>query len=442
MRWHRPHDATMTVKIAMTLIGVMLLVAGGAVYYIVKVTGEQSSQEFDRRLKSQLTAILSLMDETPAGDRARLLPALNTPLFSVDLQDTPRGFVPPRGEARRVLTEMTDDILSPLKSRTVRVHVPDWDESRSPVADTRIAVALKDGGWLVFGIPSYITHTIWKTGEVLTAVLWVIIFILLVIFIAKRLSRPLRRFTEAAERLGTDLDAPPMSEHGGPELKRAARAFNQMQTRLQRYLEDRTLMLAAISHDLRSYLTRLRLRIEFLEGEERDKAARDVEDMERILNDTLDFARDDAAKEERDSIELAAFAKDRTSRFADAGADVSFTGGPALTLVARPVAIARALDNLIENAVHHAGSARISIEAADDMAALVVRDPGPGIPQEEWEAVFRPFYRLNSARTLGTGGSGLGLAIARSTARSHGGDVRFIQDGQGFGVRLELPVKK
>jgi len=435
MKWHKAHhDASMTFKIALTLIGVMLLVASGAVYYVVKVTGEQSSQEFDRRLKNQLTAILTLMDETPPADRPRLLPAINTPLFSVELQDTARGFVPPSGEARRVFNEMSEDILAPLKDRTVRVHVPDWDESVSPVADTRIAVKIEGGQWLVFGIPSYITHTIWKTGEVLTALVWVIVFIALIIVAAKRLSRPLRRFTEAAERLGRDLNAPPMSEHGGPELKRAARSFNAMQVRLQAYLEDRTLMLAAISHDLRSYLTRLRLRIEFLDGDERDKAVRDVEDMERILNDTLDFARDDAAKEDRVETDLTGFVADRVARFADAGQAARFDGGTGAKIEVRPVALARALDNLIDNALHHGGAASVSLEGA----AITVRDPGPGIPESEWEKVFQPFYRLDEARTLGAGGSGLGLAIARSIARSHGGDVTFVRDNQGFAVRLDL----
>lgn len=440
-RWHRPRDASMTVRIAGTLIVVLLIVAGVAIWYVAGVTGRATGEEFKRRLGNQLEAIVTLMDETPAAERPKLIAAISSPLFTVALQDTARGFVPARGEARRILTDMTDQgILAPLKTRTLRVHVPEWDETKNRMADTKLAVRLEDGAWLVFAIPSYVTNTIWTSTGILTGLGWVIAFIILILVVAKRMSRPLRRFTEATERLGRDLNAPPMAETGGPELKRAARTFNDMQQRLQRYLDDRTLMLAAISHDLRSYLTRLRLRIEFLEGEERDKAARDVEDMERILNDTLDFARDDAAREEVVQTDLSAFAAERIARFAEAGKAARFDGGPALTAPVRPVALARALDNLIENAIRHGGEAAISVAGEDGLGIITIRDKGAGIPEAEWEKVFRPFYRADQARTLGAGGTGLGLAIARSTVRGHGGDVRFMRDGQGFGVRLELPL--
>ena len=264
---------------------------------------------------------------------------------------------------------------------------------------------------------------------------------LLAVWVSRRVTAPLGRFAAAAGRIGTDVNAAPMDEGGPTEIKTAAQSFNRMQERIRRFVDDRTLMLAAISHDLRTVLTRLRLRIEYIEDDEqKSKAMADIADMQTMLDATLSFAREDAAAEETTPVDLTGLVQTICDEKADTGAAVQFEGHRRLVMACRPVAVRRALENLIDNAVLYGNEAAVSMAETEEGVHMDIADRGPGIPETEHEDVFAPFYRLERSRSRQTGGTGLGLAVARTIARRHGGDVT-LQDRPGGGliVRFMLP---
>jgi signal transduction histidine kinase len=261
---------------------------------------------------------------------------------------------------------------------------------------------------------------------------------------ARRLTAPLARFVTAAERLGVDGTAAPLAETGPTELRAATRAINRMQERLSRFVEDRTRMVAAIGHDLRTPLTRLRLRVEFVDDPEiQRRILSDLGEMEAMINATLAFARDDAAHEPRVAADLADLLQSLCDDRSDAGAEAPYRGPAHLTVTCRPVALRRALANLIDNAINYGGRAEVALAALADhpTVTITINDDGPGIPEAEQEKVFLPFYRLDPSRSRDTGGTGLGLAVARTIIRGHGGDITLANRPQGgLGVTVTLPV--
>ena len=201
-------------------------------------------------------------------------------------------------------------------------------------------------------------------------------------------------------------------------------------------------MLAAISHDLRTPITTLRLRAEFIEDPEtRDKILETLDEMQQMTEATLAFLREDAAREDSRQVDLAALIQSLCDDLADAGREVAFAGAGRTPLVCRPVALKRALANLIENAVAYGARARVALEEGAAELRIVIDDDGPGIPPDRMEAVFEPFVRLEESRSRETGGVGLGLAIARSIARGHGGDVTLENRPEG-GLRAILRLPK
>lgn len=266
--------------------------------------------------------------------------------------------------------------------------------------------------------------------------------VLLILWAVRRLTRPVRELAAAAERLGRDVNAPPLPESGPREVATAAAAFNTMAGNIRRFVADRTQMLAAIGHDLRTPITRLRLRAELMEDDRlRERTLRDLEEMERMIAATLAFARDDAAQEQAVPLDLAALARTVLDEAADGqdGAATAYAGPDHLVLPLRPLAMKRALANLVGNALRYGGAARILLEHGPHGAVLAVEDEGPGIPAEALEDVFRPFHRLEASRNSETGGTGLGLTIARSIARAHGGEL-VLRNRPGGGLRAELSL--
>lgn len=402
----------------------------------------------------RLIAIVELVEATPAAERPRLLRALNGPLLQVQFLPAP----PPRvGEERRFeqrIRRHLSRLLEPLGDRPVEIQVlAGWRDSLDDVmpppthdlprwrGGVLVSVGEADGSWLVFTARhDRPIRRGWPALIWLAAMVGLIV--LISIWAAHRLTRPLRRFTEAADRLGLDVRATPLPEHGSRELRRATRAFNRMQERLRRFVDDRTLMLAAISHDLRTMLTRLRLRAEFIEDDEQQrKALADLDEMQSMLDATLSFARDDAAEEARTRFDIASLLQSLCDDLADTGQAVTYDGPDRLTFEGRPTALRRAFGNLIDNAVRYGHEAKVGLIGHDDRVEVTVSDRGPGIPAEMREKVFTPFFRLEGSRSRETGGTGLGLAVVRAIARRHGGDVT-LGDAHGGGLlaRVVLPV--
>lgn len=266
----------------------------------------------------------------------------------------------------------------------------------------------------------------------------------LILWGVRRMTRPITQLAAAAEALGRNVNAPPLPETGPTETAQAAHAFNTMASRIRRFVDDRTQMLAAIGHDLRTPITRLRLRAEFLDDDEqRRKMLRDLAEMEAMIDATLAFARDDAAREPQVAFDLAALCQTVLDEASDAApeAEIAYDGPDRLPATGRPAALKRALANLVGNALAYGGAARVALEADAAQLRVRVEDDGPGIPPDQLEAVFQPFRRLEGSRNRETGGTGLGLTIARNILRAHGGDVVLAnRPGGGLAAVAMLPV--
>lgn len=269
----------------------------------------------------------------------------------------------------------------------------------------------------------------------------------LILWAVRRLMRPVADLAAAAERLGRDVNAPALPENGPREVAQAAAAFNGMSSNIRRFVADRTQMLAAISHDLRTPITRLRLRAEFMEDEEQQRRMlADLAEMEAMITSTLTFARDDAAAEPATPLDLASLARTVLDEATDATPDlaerISYSGPEHFVMPLRPLAMKRALGNLVANALKYGDAARLSLEPRGGGALLVLEDDGPGIPEHAQELVFQPFQRIEGSRNRETGGTGLGLTIARSIFRAHGGEVtlhnRAASDAGAGGLRVVM----
>jgi signal transduction histidine kinase len=257
------------------------------------------------------------------------------------------------------------------------------------------------------------------------------------------ITAPLSDFARAAERLGMDVNAPPLAEDGPEEVRAAARAFNQMQKRIRSFVEDRLRMLAAMSHDLRGPITRLRLRTEQLAigGDAQDKMLADLDEMALMVDSSLAFARDEAAEETSQPVDLAALITTLCDDALDAGYPADFAWEGRLVYRGRPLALKRLFANLIDNAVRYGQRAEVYLSASPQHVQVVVEDDGPGIPSDQMENVFKPFFRLERSRNKRTGGIGLGLATARSIARAHGGDV-VLENRPGGGLRATVTLPR
>lgn len=260
---------------------------------------------------------------------------------------------------------------------------------------------------------------------------------------ARRLAEPFQLFADAAERLGRDPRGArlPVSLKGTAEINVAVSAFNEMQDRLRRYVEDRTAMVGAIAHDLRTPLTRLRFRIENVPEEVRAKMAGDLDQMEEMISAALTFVRDASGPAERTPLELSSLLESICDEMAETGADTQAALGDKVVIEGDPVALRRLFTNLLENAVKFGGRARARVYRDGASAYVEIEDDGPGIPPEDAERVFEPFYRREPSRSRQTGGIGLGLAVVRSVARGHGGDAVMInRSGGGLTARVQLPL--
>ena len=306
----------------------------------------------------------------------------------------------------------------------------------------RISVRLTDGSWLNVLAPFEPGDSMWRPRFVLPLLMALVLVTGVALLAVRKATLPFARFAAAAERLGVDVGAPPMTETGPREVRRAAQAFNVMQERISRFVQDRTQMLAAISHDLKTPITRLRLRAEFVEDDEqRIKMLADLEEMEAMIASTLAFARDDATSEPRLRLDLAALVQGMVEDLEDLGADCAYAGPQSLVIQARPASLKRAIANLLDNAMKYGGSARLDLSAAGGDIHLVIDDDGPGIPERDFERVFAPFVRLEASRSRDTGGSGLGIAVARAAIRAQGGDITLAnRPGGGLRATVSLPV--
>ena len=259
--------------------------------------------------------------------------------------------------------------------------------------------------------------------------------------ISRQLVKPLKQLSETAQRFSTDMQCSPLPLKGPKEVREAAQSFNLMQQRIQRFVEERMQLVAAISHDLRTPLTRLRLRVDGLPDSEQQKAIRDIEEMRSMIQSTLAFIRDDAAKEQSTKIDLASLLSSICDETSDAFGPAEFQGPDKCIRDCKPMALKRALTNLIENAVKYGKQANVILSCTNDIAQIIISDQGNGIPETEFENVFLPFYRIEKSRNRKTGGVGLGMSVARTIIQGHGGKISLCNQTpqQGLCITIELP---
>ncbi len=299
---------------------------------------------------------------------------------------------------------------------------------------------LEDGRWLNAAFYQHDKGNLWTSRSLMSLGLTALMLALISIFIASRIARPLRDLATAAEALGRGQNLPPLLEDGPDEIKRTAQSFNKMQSRLHRFVEDRTKMLAAIGHDLRTPLTSLRLRAEFVNDEDiQRKMIATIDELQSMTEAAISFARGESIKEETRAIDLEALVGSICNDQSDLGHPVTHVEGVKVKYRCRPDSLRRAIRNLVENAVRYGGEAKVSLRDTTSTIDIVVEDRGPGIPDNMVEKVFAPFVRLETSRSRQTGGSGLGLSIVRAVSRQHGGDISFSNTETGMQAILSLP---
>ena len=302
-------------------------------------------------------------------------------------------------------------------------------------------VRLQDGTWATFDtqITPESANLPWRLLLTLAALLAVV---LVVSYVAVRwVTRPLHLLASAADELGRDINRPPLPESGPVEVSRAAHAFNNMQARLIHFIEERTRILAAMSHDLKTPITRMRLRAEMLEDENlREKFEKDLLEMQAMVTQALDFMRGLSKGEPEQLVDVMALLETLQADNEAMGRKVTIAGDVAKPLRGVPQMLKRCIANLIDNAVLYGKQAEIQVAETATELTLRIRDHGPGMPNTELECVFEPFYRLEGSRNRETGGTGLGLSIARNIARAHGGDVHLRNhENGGLEAILTLP---
>lgn len=274
----------------------------------------------------------------------------------------------------------------------------------------------------------------------LNLALLVLLLVIVLYLAARSITRPLSDLARAADSVGRDLRPAQLAERGARELRDAARAFNTMHDRLRRYLDSRTRVLAAMSHDLKTPLTRLRLQVETLEDESlQTRIGRELDEMEGMVREALSLFRGLDDGEPPGSVDVGALLAQIREEFTGMGAQVTLSGHALQPYVAKPQALKRCITNLVANAVKFGTRADLLLEDGADLV-IRVRDCGPGVPPEELERVFEPFYRLESSRNRDSGGTGLGLSIARDIAQAHGGTLTLRNlPGGGLEATLRLP---
>lgn len=418
----------------------------------------------DQQMAHRIAEISRMVREAPPDLRERFVRTANSPSLQVTLAPESELSQPTDEDWRSALLKRYLTRLVQADASSVIVQWLEVSDAREPsTASSPIAwmrahlaqmttgeplehavkasVRLSDGQWLNFTTTFPETQHFWSSQAVLSTALMTIAIALASLWVVRRMTRPLRAFAKASERLGRDVNVSPVEEEGPSEVRQAIHAFNEMQERLRRLIDNRTRMLAAISHDLRTPITLLRLRAEYIKDEEeKQKTLATLAEMESMIASTLAFAKDEAEQEERRTVDLPSLVASVCDNMTDAGRQVAFEETGRLKYSCRPFSLKRALTNLIDNAIKYGGRANVKVSSSQGFVEIVVDDDGPGIPESELDEVFAPFYRLERSRSRETGGSGLGLSIARTIAHAHGGEIILSNRAEG-GLRavIQLP---
>lgn len=307
-----------------------------------------------------------------------------------------------------------------------------------------VAIRLSPGHWLNVVGTGRPAESFWRWSTLLSLISAALILSILMVLAVRRITKPLAALTGAAESFGRGETIATLKETGPGDVRDTIAAFNQMRERLERFVRDRTLMLAAISHDLRTPIAALRVRAELIEDDEtRQRILNTLEEMQQMTEAVLSFVREESAQEDTRLVDIAALIDSLCDDLIDTGAEVSFQTSGKTPYRCRPLSLKRALQNLIKNAVTYGQRAEVQLSRDDDSLIINIDDEGPGISEQDKERIFEPFVRLEDSRNRETGGVGLGLSIARSIVRSHGGDISLNnRTERGLRVTVSLPLAR
>ena len=434
----------------LAVITLVIFISQLAVILVVwRQAQNRAGAEYRLPLPDRVASIVSLIEATPPEERRTLLQALNSRDLAVqiepelklaDLEDT-RRFPAFRRAIDRYSFELDGRKVIGMiglgpQSRNELQTSQDALEAGFPM---RLLIELRTGGWLIIETPDVLAARIRRLPFGFLAVLAGTIVAGMAVWSIWREVRPVREMAKAARNFADTGRPTPVLPAGGHDVRDLTESFNEMQERIAALIANRTLVMSAMTHDVRTYLTRLRLRIEALEPKSRDAAERTVSDIQALLDDTLAFAEAGIAPDLSSNVDLAQLLEAivETGQFPD--------GSVQLNIEDRPIVpghagrLQRALVNLISNAVKYGTQADIQLSASGNDVRIVIADRGPGIPETHRQRVFEPFFRLDASRNRNIEGAGLGLAIAQNIIRNHGGRI-ILSDRPGGGLRVEVAL--
>ncbi len=446
----RPRIGTLRAQLVLLILGALALAQVVSLWLFADERSLAVRAALGFEAAGRAANVVRLLEEAPPDLSASIVRAANSPLVRFDLAPAPSVTVPDHHHADYIETRVrallgdsfSRDIRVNLRETAVPFHpIPnlspqmarmhqDMMRGRMQAVEMTLSIALSGGQWLnvatrferpplQWPLSSFLAFGL-TAGLTLVAAFW---------FVMTRLTGPLRDLSRAAEDLGRGDAGEPLPVAGPDEVRDLTRAFNRMQDRLTRFVADRTRILAAVSHDLRSPLTAMRFDAELVEDEEtRESLIASIDEMQAMAEATLDFAEGLAGREASELVDLPDWLETLAG---DKATPFEMTGGPPMTVRIRPLALRRAVRNLVENATRYGGGASVGWHRAGDDLVIEITDDGPGLPEEELDEVFAPFHRLEASRSLETGGHGLGLAIARAIVRGHGGDIRLENRAEG-----------
>lgn len=438
MRW-LPRGLSTRI-IMLTLL--TLVVSQGVSYLSFIYNQDHLIQHIITKYMSQsVPSINRVLNHVRPGEKRTAVQALSNPFAVYDLTERPLTCPSPSEPQPDYEKELAAKLhVSPRAARICigRGLIPDHPHKPA----IALSVRRDDGRWLeVRGARPDLDRG-WFSRTLRSLLITAAIMILAVVVTSRRITRPLRDLADAAERFGRGESIAPVPERGSDEIKRSIVEFNRMRERLERFVAERTRLVAALAHDLRTPITALRLRLEFLPNDDNTRAMHaTLEDMAHMSEAALTFMREEAAAEPTRHVDLAALIDALCEDYRAASQAVVFEPEARLTLVCRPVAIRRALRNIIDNALAYGQSATLYLSHTADAALIDIDDNGPGIDAAHRDQVFDAFVRLEASRSRETGGAGLGLSIARSAIRGHGGDITLSNRPEG-GLRVSIRLPR
>ena len=408
-------------QITLTILGVMIIAHIIMLFfYLQESTLNRRALHRDSAVQKIVNAIY-LIEATPRLNRRKAVAAIEDSDFKVTLSAVPE-------------TKLRFSTLSYWKiAQTLRKNPGSFN----------ISVDVDDGQWI--NIHATLSrHEVTRQLVLLAVEFFVFICLFFSAWSIFRFTMPLKRFKSAAEQLGIDLNTPPLDIYGPPIVREAALAINQMQNRIQTLVRARTQMLAAISHDLRTPITRLKLRAHMLgDSSVTESFVQDLDEMEVMIEEVLSFSRDNAIKESVSHFDLVSFLVSICEEYSDQGENIEFKASEnQLPYWGRRVALKRVFTNVINNAVRVSSRVNVTMHKSGHSILIAITDNGPGMPEDELEQVFEPFYRTEQSRSRDTGGVGLGLAVVRNVLRQHHGRVTLRnQRPHGLQVKIWLSQK-